>query len=1335
MPPRRNIVKSGNAGTSSKSNKPKVEDASGKGNATAVNASSASPSLFPPGSKTPLSLLHERCQKNDWEKPEVQTFQRGNTYSAAVIVKRHNSRTSQTEVVRFEPRPPLEMKTPLEAKHWAATYALYRFCNNIQLHRVLPPGPRQYWMQLVEEHKVAPEHLKWYYEPDPFAAKASVEARQREAATRKEKAKTGNDDDLEVFHREIEVKMGPSLREAVQSAVKKAFAEFPEIGDDTSPLVDDSTLAKSLSSLGFKASSITATLQGLSSNSSFAGSLLSHLPPLEAALEYLLLHTPESDLPTQFTPNRGSSGSFISSIHDGNESLKQRWLEDRAVKDAGYPRVAVKGVLKTIKDPTDIVFEFLTHKLVGQAFPDNYGDSFDMESRDICRQEEIEAIQAIFPEALFDEKLSTMAIPLESPATYLNVMYSPDHPYPLSTRLPPFYISSSTLPAYQRLHLVTCIARDVAPSGQRHEGESICFNAVEIANKSFEEMEVNGPPSMEEVLQSLLPPPEPKPKPKRDRTEGLPSDIRRIPRRPLVSDRRSHDRILEEFQTLKGTDAYLEMEKQRKKLPAWAYKHQLVNTIERNQVTIVVGETGCGKTTQLPQFVLDAEIESKRGAITQIIVTQPRRVSVLGVSSRVSAERVDDGSIGYAIRGESKTSPSTKLLFCTTGVLLRRLASGDDLGSVSHVIVDEVHERSVDSDFLLLELRDMIKTRKSLKIVLMSATINQAIFSGYFDGAPVIEIPGRTFPVTDVFLEDIVELLKYKPSPAPGRKKFTAEQSQLFRSFFEEKGLESDTINYLESIRRTDRIDHQLVALIVRHIVTVNETGAILIFMPGVQEIRMCMEAIQALSIGRISILPLHANLSSDEQRRIFSPTPWRKVIVATNIAETSITIDDVVFVIDCGKLKETRYDSETGISRLEEMLETQASASQRRGRAGRVQSGTCYRLFTSKDWKDMRNFPIPEIQRVPLESLSLQAKLMHPHEDAKSYLSRAIDPPSTVAMEQAWQVLGDLGAVDADDNLTALGRYMGMLPMDLRLGKILILGSIFGCLSPALSIAACLSSKSLFVSPIDKREEADQARQRFATDNSDILTTVNALDQCFALRNEGKLASFCEENFLSFSAVREISALRMEFASSLSDLGFTPFGADPHDSRLNRNSRNINLVKAMILGGLWPRIVKVVPPRAVFDKIASGTQQREHQAREVKYFDQQEGRVFLHPSSTLFSQTTYKSRFLAYFTKIHTSKVYLRDLTEIPLYGLLLFGGTVTIKHTTGHITVGSDWVKLKAVARIGVLVNQLRRLLDEKMQKSLDTATLLGISDEDPIVEAILALLTRDGVDHEAI
>ncbi|CCA73631.1 related to helicases [Serendipita indica DSM 11827] len=1263
MPPRKNIVKSGNAGTSSKGQKPKQDDSGSS------SAPSGPPPLFPPGSKTPLSLLYERCQKNGWDKPEVQTFRRGEQFSAVVIVQKKNPRTSAKETIRLEPHPPKEMPSLLEAKHWAATYALYRVSNT---SGVLPAGPRGYWQELAEEHRKAPEHLKWQYDPDPFAAKAAVEERQRKAAAKREKADDPDELDLGSFDRGVEVRMGAKLRDAVESAVKKVIQEFPEVqGSEDVSFLEDDALIGSLSALGFKAGSIRTTLEALSSNSAFTSALLVASPPLEAALEYLLLHTPESELPKQFQPSKKSSNPFVSSAHAGGESLQRRWMEDRAVKEAGYPRLIVNECIEECPDNLDLVFELLTHRLLGLSNP-SFVDEYDRELCKAARNEELEAIQSVYPDVTFNEALSILTIPIEGTPATLNIIYSAHHPYPLGSRIPPFYVTSDTLPAYLRLYFVMRIAETLFPNGQRVEDEGICFNGVEAALVAWSEIEGDTPPKLEDVLRNLAPPR--KERATRDPVQTLKGKPRRVARTG-ARDTRSDEVVLKEFTELKRRPAYQEMETQRKRLPAWEFKNELVETIRKNQVTIVVGET-------VPQFILDEEIESKRGSSASIIITQPRRVSVLGVSSRVSTERTDDGSVGYAIRGESRVRPSTKLLFCTTGVLLRRLAGGDDLENVTHVVVDEVHERSVDSDFLLLELREMIKANKSLKVVLMSATINQKTFSAYFDNAPVIEIPGRTYPVTDVYLEEILPLVNYQPQPVRGGERFTAEQSQSFRSFFETAGIDQETIKSLEMLKKADRIDYQLVTAIVKHILRQNEKGAILI---------SCL---------------------------------------------TSITIDDVIYVIDGGKVKENDYDPETGLARLEETLVTRASANQRRGRAGRVQAGTCYKLFTKRDWDNMRKFPVPEMQRVPLDSLLLQIKVTRSEEDPKQYLSRSIDPPKLQAMDSAWAALEELGAVDPDGNILSLGRYMSMLPVDLRLGKMMILGTLFGCLSTALTIVACLSSKPLFVSPMDKREEANKARAKFSTENSDILTNVNAFNECLVERGrkKGGISSFCEENFISYSTFRDIVSLRAEFASALSDIGFIPFGIDPSDPRLNVNESNTNLVKAIIVGGLWPRISKAVLPKAVFERVAAGSTQKEHQAKEVKYFTQ-EGRAFIHPSSTLFSQTTYKSRFLTYFTKVETSKIFLRDVTEVPLYGLLLFGGVVRIKHIGGGINVGSDWLHLKASPRIGVLINQLRRLLDAQMGKAIDDAALSAVSSDNPIVDVMLSLLNRDGLDPDAL
>ncbi|KAF7337468.1 p-loop containing nucleoside triphosphate hydrolase protein [Mycena sanguinolenta] len=940
-------------------------------------------------------------------------------------------------------------------------------------------------------------------------------------------------------------------------------------------------------------------------------------------------------------------------------------------------------------------------------------------------------------------------MPLFSAPIELHILVSPEKGYPRKGHVPMF-LTSTSVAAYIRLHLLSQLLLEMEGEDFIQPGEGICMASMRVLEAAWAVVEDEGPPDMSVVLRHIVPRVEEGFDYDDPCLKGAGKSGSRFTRPQKTSRNRQHDsrtstQIKQDFEDLCRDNKYKEMLSSRQKLPAFTARDEFLNLLDKNRVVVVVGETGCGKTTQLPQFILDSLIMSNVGSTASIIVTQPRRLSAISVAARVSAERIEDGSVGYAIRGESKQGANTKLLFCTTGVVLRRLGSGDSLEHISHIVVDEVHERSVDGDFLLLELRELLKTHPTLKVVLMSATINHQTFIDYFGGAPLLTIPGFTHPVTDIYLEDLIPQIKYRPSASRYSRKESAEVLQAFRDEHKAKGLDDASISAIQTVMRSDRLDFQLIAEVVRHIITDpnNKRGGVLIFLPGVPEIRQCTDAMRtALPGGQADVFPLHANLSNDEQRRVFAKTSKWKVIAATNVAETSITIDDVIYVVDAGKVKETQYDPETSMSRLVEAYITRAAGRQRRGRAGRTQPGFCYKLYTRKQEANMGNFPVPEILRVPLESISLTVKVMREEEDVKLFLMRAIDPPKVAAMEAAWAVLEELGAVDLDGKLTPLGRHISALPVDLRLAKMLVLGTIFQCLDPVLTIAAALSSKSLFVSPVDKRDEASQARARFATAGSDLLTDLNAYDTCIKMRADGKsqsaIRAFCEENFISANTIRDITTLRNDFIGSLTDLGFIPLHSTPSTPALNTNSTNTNLIKAVVLGGLWPRVARVHLPKSAikFDRVSAGTVQRSNIAKEFKMFDLREGRVFLHPQSILFEVAQWRSPFVVYFQKHMTSKVFLRDATEVPLYALLLFGGPVAINHVGGGLIVGTkdSWIRLRAWPRIGVLVNQLRRLLDIQLQRCVEDGTMLNTGGENPVVRAMLALLTNDGLTEQS-
>ncbi|KAG9314147.1 P-loop containing nucleoside triphosphate hydrolase protein [Chiua virens] len=1206
----------------------------------------------------------------------------------------------------------------------------------MQLNLVLPPGPREYWSELAVQHKAAPENRKWMYDADPFAAKG-VEERQTKAAQKRTEKSSGLQSNAHKslaspeFGQAPEVRMSSILRDLVEDTACALYRS------DETPLMlagdDVPVVTQQLQHLGFQPTQIQNAISYLSTPTHLGSHLLNSLAPLEACIEYLLLHIPETNLPQRFLPSNNSSTPFIVSGHSGAGSLKKRWAEDLAIKEAGFPAHLVKEHTADPSLAEDLVLLItgLSRRLIGKDTGDLFTASVDLELscggiRD--RTDEIEALGAHFVDPCH------IAMPLFSAPVELHILLLSD-----DSSLPVVYIGSASVAPYIRLHLLAQFLCAAEQEDFMEPGEGFLMAAMRILEDCWAQIETNGPPDMSAVVGHLITSPTQAFPPVLDLPhERLDDGERKKTKRGFACDDRSDKQVKQDFDKICQTKTYTEMLASRQRLPAFSAKDHFLDALDKHKAVVVVGETGCGKTTQLPQFILDSLIQSGGGSKASIIVTQPRRISAISVAARVSGERADDGSVGYAIRGESKQDKRTKLLFCTTGVLLRRLGSGDKLQNVTHVVVDEVHERSVDGDFLLLELRELLSKHAGLKVVLMSATINHEVFVKYFDNAPLLTIPGFTHPVEDRYLEDVIDLLQYT---ATGSKRgFKGQNDKEYEDRLRSQGLSERGITSIRNIAATDRIDYQLISALVKYITSSTNTPAgILIFLPGVQEIRQCITAISsALIEDEVEIYPLHANLTSGEQRAVFKAIKKWKIIAATNVAETSITIDDVVYVIDAGKVKENIYSPDTGLSTLAEQWITRAAARQRRGRAGRTKPGICYKLYTRKQEESMNPFPTPEILRIPLESVSLTVKVMREDEDVKYFLKNVIDPPDVLAMDKAWSTLQELGAVDKDGNLTALGRHMAVLPLDLRLAKMLVLGLILRCLDPVLTIVASLSSKPLFVSPLEKREAATQARLRFDKHSSDLLTDVHAYNECMRLRSESKSRStwrtFCEENFISTDALHEIMSLRQDFFASLSDMGLTPISASPEAPSLNVNSTNANLIKAVILGGLWPRVARVrLPASAIkFDKVQAGTVQRENTAKEYKMYDVRHGRVFLHPSSVLFGESTWKSPFLTYFQLQQTTKVFVRGATEVPMYALLLFGGPVTVNHVGGGLVVGHGdcTVKLKAWPRIGTLVNQLRRLLEAQLQQCIEQGLMLGSEQDLLVCNAITALLEQDGL-----
>ncbi|KAH0759702.1 hypothetical protein KY290_023195 [Solanum tuberosum] len=769
----------------------------------------------------------------------------------------------------------------------------------------------------------------------------------------------------------------------------------------------------------------------------------------------------------------------------------------------------------------------------------------------------------------------------------------------------------------------------------------------------------------------------------------------------------------------------------RSSLPAYKEKDTILSAISQNQVVIVSGETGCGKTTQIPQFILESEIEAIRGDMCSIICTQPRRISVMAVSERVAAERGEllGETVGYKVRLEGVKGRDTHLLFCTTGILLRRLLVDRNLKGITHVIVDEIHERGMNEDFLLIVLKDLLPRRPELRLILMSATLDAELFSSYFDGAPLVHIPGFTYPVRTHFLENILEMSGYRLTPdnqiddygqertwkmnkqAPRKRKSqiaSAVEDTLRAADFQEFSPETQ-----ESLScwNPDCIGFNFIEYILCHICENERPGAVLIFMTGWDDISSLKDKLQSHPIlgntSRVLLLACHGSMASSEQRLIFDKPEdgVRKIVLATNIAETSITIDDVVFVIDCGKAKETSYDALNNTPRLLPSWISKVSARQRRGRAGRVQPGECYHLYPRCVYDAFADYQLPEILRTPLQSLCLQIKSLKLG-SISEFLTRALQSPELLAVQNAVEYLKIIGALDENENLTVLGRYLTMLPMEPKLGKMLILGAILNCLDPILTIVAGLSVRDPFLTPLDKKDLADAAKAHFSRDFSDHLALVRAYEGWRDAERDLAGYEYCWKNFLSAQSMKAIDSLRKEFYSLLNDTGLV----DSNITMYNSWSYDEHLLRAIICYGLYPGICSVL-----------------HNEKSFSLKTMEDGQVLLHSNSVNARDSRIPYPWLVFNEKIKVNCVFLRDSTAISDSVLLLFGGTISKGEVDGHLKMLGGYLEFFMNPTIAEMYRSLRRELDELIHTKLLNPRM-DVHSYHELLSAIRLLISED-------
>ncbi|XP_022862842.1 DExH-box ATP-dependent RNA helicase DExH5, mitochondrial-like isoform X2 [Olea europaea var. sylvestris] len=745
----------------------------------------------------------------------------------------------------------------------------------------------------------------------------------------------------------------------------------------------------------------------------------------------------------------------------------------------------------------------------------------------------------------------------------------------------------------------------------------------------------------------------------------------------------------------------------RRSLPAYKEKDAILSAILQNQVVIISGETGCGKTTQIPQFILESEINSVHGAMCNIVCTQPRRISAMSVSERIATERGEKlgDTVGYKVRLEGMKGRDTHLLFCTTGILLRRLLADRNLKGVTHVIVDEIHERGMNEDFLLIVLKDLLPRRPELRLILMSATLDAELFSSYFGGAPMVHIPGFTYPVRTHFLENILERTGYQLTPYNqiddyGMEKMWKMSKQAPRkrkspivSAVEEALKAADFKDYSAQTRESlscwnpDCLGFNLIEYLLCYICENEGPGAVLVFLTGWEDINSLKDKLQGHPVvgdtSRVLLLACHGSMASEEQKLIFDkPVDGiRKIVLATNIAETSITINDVVFVIDCGKAKETSYDALNNTPCLLPSWISKVSAQQRKGRAGRVQPGECYHLYPRCVYDAFADCQLPEILRTPLQSLCLQIKSLKLG-SISEFLSRALQSPEYLAVQNAIEYLKIIGALDENENLTVLGRYLTMLPMEPKLGKMLILGAILNCLDPMLSVVAALSVRDPFLAPMDKKELAEAAKAQFSRDYSDHLALVRAFEGWKVADRDLAGYKYCWKNFLSAQSMKAIDSLRKEFYSLLKDIGLV----DSNPVNYNTWSYDEHLLRAIICYGLYPGICSVV-----------------HNEKSFSLKTMEDGQVLLYSNSVNARDSRIPYPWLVFKEKIKVNSVFLRDSTAVSDSVLLLFGGGISKGDMDGHLKMLGGCLEFYMEPATAELYQSLKRELDEFIQTKL--------------------------------